>query len=236
MAGNSWIGVVKYDCLKAANDVEYANNAIPKTPCFVAYTHDFQGLVGNDAKIELLKQQDEKFTHEAGIYIAKTKTNVFTSNYQSGKKVDIHEVDCSDSSGKVTIDSVRLASFPQDEIIYANGGCNYNGNLLFCAQGSFNHPSALPSAPFAATLANINLSSAIMNMPTGEKLKFATVPPTWIFPINSPRLFQQSTPLPVPDQTFPSVSHLMPSGTPTSQNANVLRFANRVPSSTTSYS
>lgn len=143
MAGNSWNGVFKYDCLKAANDVEYANTAIPKTPCFVAYTHDFQGLVGNDAKIELLKQQDEKFAHEAGIYIAKTKTNVFTSNYQSGKKVDIHEVDCSDSSGKVTIDSVRLASFPQDEIIYANGGCNYNGNLLFCAQGSFNHPSAM---------------------------------------------------------------------------------------------
>ncbi|KAH0389173.1 calcium-dependent phosphotriesterase, partial [Aureobasidium melanogenum] len=71
-------------------------------------------------------------------------------------------------------------------------------------------------------------------MPSFEKQKLATQAPVTIFPIKVPWAFHTCTPSPHPEYTFPSSSHLIPSGTPLSQYAKVLRLASWVPLERTS--
>ena len=130
----TYTDVIDYDCTKAhQGDIKYARS-LPKTPCFIAYDPAFKKLIGSSPKLTQVEKRDDKFAHEAGVYIKSTNKNYFTSNYQSNKAIETYAIDC--KTHEITEDK-----FP--DVVTANGACHYNDKVLYCCQGDFNTPSAL---------------------------------------------------------------------------------------------
>ncbi|KAK5173976.1 uncharacterized protein LTR77_001055 [Saxophila tyrrhenica] len=80
-----------------------------------------------------LEAQD-KFAHEAGVYIKSTNRSYFTSNYQSNKTIETYSIDC-------TTHQILLEEFP--DVVNPNGACYYGDQVLYCCQGSLTTPFAL---------------------------------------------------------------------------------------------
>jgi hypothetical protein len=140
--------VAKFDWKAAATDPEHFSS-LADGPAFIIYDSAFEDVIGSAPSLTLVESRKDKFAHEAGVYIAKTDRNYFTSNYQSGKSVEIYSVDSNDHK-------VVEHSFPS--VKNGNGGCWYRDQVLFCAQGDLTAPSALvlidPSTSSSETLLN----------------------------------------------------------------------------------
>jgi gluconolactonase len=141
--------VSKFDWKAAATDPQHFSALTKKGPAFIVYDSAFEDVVGTEPSLTLVESRADKFAHEAGVYIQKTDSNYFTSNYQSGKTVEIYSVDTKDHK-------IVQHSFP--EVKNGNGGCWYKDQILFCAQGDLTSPSALvlvdPSTSSSETLIN----------------------------------------------------------------------------------
>lgn len=126
--------VKHFDWKAAATDPKHTAHLTSVNPSFMIYDGAFEGVIGTSPSLSLIDARPDKFAHEAGIYSRKTDRNYFTSNYQSGKSVEIHSVGSDDR---------RVLQHSYPEVKNANGGCCYKDQLLFCAQGDFTNPSAL---------------------------------------------------------------------------------------------
>ena len=119
--------------LKHKGNIKYARS-MPPNPCFISYDPSFKTLIGHSPRLTVVEQRDDKFAHEAGVYIKSTNKNYFTSNYQSGKAIETYAVDC--NTHVVTEDKFS-------DVVTPNGACHYKDRVLYCCQGDFNTPSAL---------------------------------------------------------------------------------------------
>ncbi|VUC34884.1 unnamed protein product [Clonostachys rosea] len=107
------------------------------------YNPAFNEILGPKPTIGLLLQNDEiPFAHEAGVFFPDTGELFITSNQfddENGqKRVQISKVLLERGNAPAISESIDC-----DLIHMANGGVNYDGGILFCAQGSANRPSGL---------------------------------------------------------------------------------------------
>lgn len=107
---------------------------------------DFKAIIGPKPVAEVILQiEDYPFAHEAGVYFDETNelfitSNQFTDHASGEKKVQISKISLGDDD---LATSVKLEEIPSGAIHMANGGVNYKGGILFCAQGSALQPSGL---------------------------------------------------------------------------------------------
>jgi len=141
--------VKHFDWKAAATEPKHTAHLTSVNPSFVVYDPAFEEVIGNRASLSLIDARPDKFAHEAGVYIRKTDRNYFTSNYQSGKSVEIHSVGTDDK---------RVLQHSYPEVKNGNGGCSYKDQILFCAQGDLVSSSALvlvdPATSTSQTLLN----------------------------------------------------------------------------------
>jgi gluconolactonase len=115
---------------------------------FAIYDDAFAILLGPEPNIKLAVEQDWPFAHEAGVYVP-SQDVVFVTSDRLG----------SDDSPNVKISRVsrdRTGTWTSEEVpadvVMGNGGINYEGGILFCAQGSKSSRSGLvhmdPTPPF----------------------------------------------------------------------------------------
>ena len=114
--------------------------------------NDFKHILGQQPMIELVAQIDKfPFAHEACVFIAEKNELFITSNQfedETGeRKVQISKVSLGDGTQPASLENIYCPL-----IHMANGGVNYQGGILFCAQGSATRPSGLfkmeASAPY----------------------------------------------------------------------------------------
>lgn len=146
----TYTGVVHLDTRRAVGAKTAYTSQLPKEPCFISYTSGFKDILGPYPKLTLVEERQDKFAHEAGVYIKSTNKNYFTSNYQSNLSIETYSVDC--STREITEDR-----FP--DVVTANGACHYNDKVLYCCQGDFNTPSALVLADPATGKSEILLNN-----------------------------------------------------------------------------
>jgi gluconolactonase len=141
--------ISKFDWKAAATNPKHFSTLAAKGPAFIVYDSAFEDVIGPEPTLTLVESRGDKFAHEAGVYIQKTDRNYFTSNYQSGKTVEIYSVDSKEHK-------IVEHSFP--DVKNGNGGCWYRDQILFCGQGDLTSPSALvlvdPSTSSSETLIN----------------------------------------------------------------------------------
>ncbi|PGH23193.1 hypothetical protein AJ80_02723 [Polytolypa hystricis UAMH7299] len=128
--------VVHVDNARAVKDPAYARS-FSSTPSFVVYSSQFErDVIGLTPELHLIEaRKDDQFAHEAGVYIRSTDSIYFTSNFQtSDPTVDLYAVNS-------TTHKIQKLDFPA--VIQANGACNFNDRILYCAQGDKTTPSGL---------------------------------------------------------------------------------------------
>lgn len=150
MSKESTSEVVSFDWKKAARDPGHARSFIPKTPCFLSYDPAFKNVIGDSPKLTLIDKRGDKFAHEAGVYTKSTNKNYFTSNYQTGRSIETYAVDCATHE----IEEVKY-----EDVITANGACNYQDKVLYCCQGNLTTPSALVLADPSTSKSEIILDN-----------------------------------------------------------------------------
>jgi gluconolactonase len=105
-----------------------------ETP-FVGHDQRFSEIVGANARVTVLATKDYPFAHEAGVYVPEEDEVWITSNLleatggsatSTGKRVEISRL----SLARGSVDIVDLPA-----IRLGNGGCPYDGGILFCDQG-----------------------------------------------------------------------------------------------------
>lgn len=134
-ASKIYSSVLRYDRKAAASDIKYSPTGFsPETFGFVVYDNTFEELLGNSPRLTLIESRSDKFAHEAGVYIERNDRNYFTSNYQSGKTTEIYSIDSR---------AQDLQEHHFEDVKNPNGGCCYDGKILFCSQGDLTTPSAL---------------------------------------------------------------------------------------------
>lgn len=128
---------------------------------FLSHNDAFQQVLGANPTLELIAENEAyPFAHEAGVYLPLSNTLFITSNRISDSetsqpKVIITRVLLGDvsKSGMATCEEITTTPIP---IPMANGGINYRGGILICAQGSMNSPSGLyhmsSEPPYSTTL------------------------------------------------------------------------------------
>ncbi|KAG6362620.1 hypothetical protein INS49_007712 [Diaporthe citri] len=113
---------------------------------FAIHEEPARALFGDSPILELLHEHDQyPFAHEAGVFIAADDTLFITSNQypdpETGrKKIQISRVKLNRAGGKTT---AEVEEINPEGVPMANGGVNYEGGVLFCAQGGLD-PSAEP--------------------------------------------------------------------------------------------
>ncbi|KAK9427546.1 calcium-dependent phosphotriesterase [Lipomyces doorenjongii] len=112
---------------------------------FVVYDERFHALLGAQPKLELLLEIEQyPFAHEAGVFIPETNELFISSNQftdaSGNKTIRISKVTLHDNFQSPRCEELER---PSEAIPMANGGVNYNGSVLFCAQGSMDRPSGL---------------------------------------------------------------------------------------------
>lgn len=103
---------------------------------------DFRNILGTGPSVELLFRKEEyPFAHEAGVFLPNANELFVTSNRfkdEAGQeRVQISKVSL-DGRKPTVVEEIK-----GDAIHMGNGGVNYQGGILFCAQGSFTQPSGL---------------------------------------------------------------------------------------------
>lgn len=118
------------------------SDSIMSATTWQVHHDDFQSILGPSPSIDLLLQ-DEKHPlfHEAGVFLPDTNELFITSNqFKDGHgetKVQISKISLG-SDGAAKLEPINC-----DLIAFANGGVNYKGGILFCAQGSGTRPCGL---------------------------------------------------------------------------------------------
>lgn len=113
---------------------------------FSIHEEPARALFGDSPTLELLHENEQyPFAHEAGVFIAADDTLFITSNQypdpETGrKKIQISRVRLNRSGGKTT---AEVEEINPEGVPMANGGVNYGGGVLFCAQGGLD-PTAEP--------------------------------------------------------------------------------------------
>lgn len=123
---------------------------------FKVYDKTGHAIFGPSPKIHLLHENpDYPFAHEAGVFIPEQNSLFITSNQyddpKTGKrKIQISKVDFSHDGALLGCEEINAPGVPM-----ANGGVNYKGGVLFCAQGTLEEPGGLvfmqPSPPYRST-------------------------------------------------------------------------------------
>lgn len=126
---------------------------------FAVHDEAAHALFGSSPTLELLHENKEyPFAHEAGVFIDADQTLFITSNQYADpstgrKKIQISKVTLSRAGGTTTTSSVEEI---HPDVAMGNGGVNYQGGVLFCAQGGADNatqPAALvhmaPRPPYA---------------------------------------------------------------------------------------
>lgn len=113
---------------------------------FSVHNEAFRAILGSSPTLELLHENaDYPFAHEAGVFMDKDNTLFITSNQYphpadtTQKKIQICKVILSpDRNGPTKCEEIHPENVPM-----GNGGVNYQGGVLFCAQGDLSTPSGL---------------------------------------------------------------------------------------------
>lgn len=105
---------------------------------FVAHDHAFLKLLGPSPNLRIIARQPGKaFAHEAGIYVPDRDEVWFTSNLvRAEDDVEVH-------ISKISLGDLRVERIEVPHVGMGNGGCLYQGKLLFCEQGTMSTPSQL---------------------------------------------------------------------------------------------
>ena len=125
--------IVDYDVKRASVDIKYARSII-KTSSFLVYDPKFRKVLGSNPEITLIEERNNKFAHEAGLYIKSTGCEYFTANFQTSDPVELFSINCETNE-------IKSLSYP--DVVNANGACNYQDKILYCSQGDRVTPSAL---------------------------------------------------------------------------------------------
>ncbi|POS78066.1 SMP-30/Gluconolaconase/LRE-like region [Diaporthe helianthi] len=109
-------------------------------PTFSIFEEEARAIFGDSPTLELLHEDHLPFAHEAGVFIAEDDTMFITSNQfknpVSGRKqIKISRVKLDRKGGRTTAEAGEIN--PKG-VPMANGGVNYDGGVLFCAQGEVN--------------------------------------------------------------------------------------------------
>lgn len=124
----------------------------PSQPCFIICSEPFGDILGSMPELIVAERRQQKFAHEAGVWVASTNKNYFTSNYQEGGSIDVYDVD-GDSL------AVRQIHLPRKDIANANGACFWEGRVLFCGQGSSDVPSTLTAMDPSTGVCEVTLDN-----------------------------------------------------------------------------
>lgn len=114
-------------------------------PAFAVYDNAAEELFGPSPELELLHENpDYPFAHEAGVFIERNNTLVITSNQYrdpaTGERtVQITRVHLPSNGGA----AVHCEEINPSGVLMANGGVNYEGGVLLCAQGSLHAPGGI---------------------------------------------------------------------------------------------
>lgn len=112
---------------------------------FEIYTEAGKPLFGDRPKLELLLRNDNyPFAHEAGVFMQNNDTLFITSNQFSGpngtKKIQISRVTLHEDGSSAACEEITPSGVG---VPMANGGVNYKGGILFCAQGDMSSEGGL---------------------------------------------------------------------------------------------
>ena len=117
---------------------------------FLTTSSDFEKLTGPSPELQvILEDSDCPFAHEAGVFVQSNNELWITSNQfedeAGNRKVQITKID-------LAVQPARREQIDCEDIHFANGGVNFDGGILFCAQGSTSASSGLykmsTSAPY----------------------------------------------------------------------------------------
>lgn len=103
-----------------------------------------QAIFGTSPKLDLLHENhDYPFAHEASVFIPEHNSLFITSNQYNDpvtgqRKIQISKVDLSPDGAFLGCEEIEAPAVPM-----ANGGVNYKGGVLFCAQGTLEGPGGL---------------------------------------------------------------------------------------------
>ncbi|KAF7555706.1 hypothetical protein G7Z17_g1998 [Cylindrodendrum hubeiense] len=104
---------------------------------FVCCDQSARSLFGETPQLELLLENTNyPFAHEAGVFIEEDRTlfitsNQFTDSQTGNRKIQISRVTLPKDGGLASCEEIHPSHVPM-----ANGGVNYKGGILFCAQGT----------------------------------------------------------------------------------------------------
>ncbi|KAH8657702.1 hypothetical protein BX600DRAFT_384082 [Xylariales sp. PMI_506] len=115
---------------------------------FKVYDKAAEALFGNSPTIELLLEDpDCPFAHEAGVFFAENNTLFITSNGYKGpdgkRTIHISKVTLPAEYGPSATAKAICEKIDAPGVPMANGGVNYQGGVLFCAQGTPTAPGGL---------------------------------------------------------------------------------------------
>lgn len=126
---------------------------------FIIHDDEFRPILGTEPTAQIIASNDiYPFAHEAGVYIPETGDIFITSNHirDNGRnRIQISRV------RKTTLkpeqeNSEYVVEEINPNIPLANGAVNYDGGVLFCAQGTFTSSGGLmlmsASPPYTTTM------------------------------------------------------------------------------------
>ncbi|EAS30752.3 gluconolactonase [Coccidioides immitis RS] len=131
--------VVHVDKSHAAKDAPYALSlARSPVPRFVAFDARFiRDIIGPETdspQLTLIEKRSYQFAHEAGVYIKPTNSVYFTANFQTCDPIELYAINC---------DTHEISKLDYPDVVQANGACNFDDKVLYCAQGDLSRPSGL---------------------------------------------------------------------------------------------
>lgn len=102
-------------------------------PVFAIYDDAFLEVVGDKPSLSCILERDHAFAHEAPVYVPEQDAVYFTSsplrNEKSGELYTAVGKASRQSDGKWSYEDVAT------DVSMGNGAINYEGGILFCAQG-----------------------------------------------------------------------------------------------------
>lgn len=108
-----------------------------RSASFISYSHEFNDLIGYNAKLKLLESRpiNTPFAHEGGIYVPETNEVWFTANQLPTQNTNVSGVNLDTN----TIQQIHIKS----PILTPNGLNYFDGLVYICSQGDQTTPGAI---------------------------------------------------------------------------------------------